>query len=204
MTTIVFKSSNISQIYDATVGAGSLLLTVGKHLDSDAQKDIHYYGQEKDLPAPPISGNVILLSKFIVMVLWSLILSTYVLILGLILGEILNISGWSAEIVLHGIWIFIVCAVFTIFLSTPVAFFASVGRGYLSPFGFMIFILVFAQIIVVIGYGRFFPWSIPALIGGISGNDNGAINGINAIIIALTSTFGLISTTFWWKYAEQN
>lgn len=48
MAQIVSKSSNISQIYDATVGSGSLLLTVGKHLDADAQRDIHYYGQEKN------------------------------------------------------------------------------------------------------------------------------------------------------------
>ena len=48
MAQIVSKSSKISQIYDATVGSGSLLLTVGKHLDSDAQRDIHYYGQEKN------------------------------------------------------------------------------------------------------------------------------------------------------------
>ncbi|MFA5575778.1 MAG: type I restriction-modification system subunit M [Tissierellaceae bacterium] len=48
MAQIVSKSSKISQIYDPTVGSGSLLLTVGKHLDTDAQKDLHYYGQEKN------------------------------------------------------------------------------------------------------------------------------------------------------------
>lgn len=48
MAQIVSKSPKIEQIYDATVGSGSLLLTVGRHLDSDAQKDIHYYGQEKN------------------------------------------------------------------------------------------------------------------------------------------------------------
>ncbi len=48
MAQIVYKSSKISQIYDPTVGSGSLLLTVGRHLDADAQKDLHYYGQEKN------------------------------------------------------------------------------------------------------------------------------------------------------------
>jgi type I restriction enzyme M protein len=48
MAQIVSKSSKISQIYDPTVGSGSLLLTVGRHLDADVQKDIHYYGQEKN------------------------------------------------------------------------------------------------------------------------------------------------------------
>ena len=48
MAQIVAKSSKITQIYDPTVGSGSLLLTVGKHLDGDDQKTLHYYGQEKN------------------------------------------------------------------------------------------------------------------------------------------------------------
>ena len=48
MAQIVAKSSNIESIYDPTVGSGSLLLTVAKHLDSDAQKNLNYYGQERN------------------------------------------------------------------------------------------------------------------------------------------------------------
>ncbi len=48
MAQIVAKSSKIESIYDPTVGSGSLLLTVGKHLDSDAQTNLNYYGQEKN------------------------------------------------------------------------------------------------------------------------------------------------------------
>ena len=48
MAQIVAKSSNIESIYDPTVGSGSLLLTVGKHLDKDEQKNLNYYGQEKN------------------------------------------------------------------------------------------------------------------------------------------------------------
>lgn len=43
---IVTKSSKIKSIYDPTVGSGSLLLTVGKHLSKNEQRDLHYYGQE--------------------------------------------------------------------------------------------------------------------------------------------------------------
>jgi len=48
MAQIVAKSSEIKSIYDPTVGSGSLLLTVKKHLDKDAQRDLDYYGQEKN------------------------------------------------------------------------------------------------------------------------------------------------------------
>lgn len=45
---IVAKTSDIKSIYDPTVGSGSLLLTVKKHLDKNKQRDLAYYGQEKN------------------------------------------------------------------------------------------------------------------------------------------------------------
>lgn len=48
MARIVAKSSDIKSIYDPTVGSGSLLLTVAKHLDAQAQRDLTYYGQERN------------------------------------------------------------------------------------------------------------------------------------------------------------
>ena len=48
MAQIAAKTSNVRSIYDPTVGSGSLLLTVKKHLAVDVQKDLTYYGQEKN------------------------------------------------------------------------------------------------------------------------------------------------------------
>lgn len=48
MAQIVTKNQEIQSIYDPTVGSGSLLLTVGKHLTPDAQRRLNYYGQEKN------------------------------------------------------------------------------------------------------------------------------------------------------------
>ena len=44
----VVQSSDISSIYDPCVGSGSLLLTVRKHLSVDKQRDLEYFGQEKN------------------------------------------------------------------------------------------------------------------------------------------------------------
>lgn len=43
---IIARTTEIKSIYDPTVGSGSLLLTVGKHLSKDARKNLRYYGQE--------------------------------------------------------------------------------------------------------------------------------------------------------------
>lgn len=47
MAQIIVKTTpQVRSIYDPTVGSGSLLLTVSKHLSKDAQKALNYYGQE--------------------------------------------------------------------------------------------------------------------------------------------------------------
>lgn len=48
MAQIVATNQNIKSIYDPTVGSGSLLLTVKKHLSKGQQKELNYYGQEKN------------------------------------------------------------------------------------------------------------------------------------------------------------
>src|SRR5690625_4662868 len=40
------KTTGVISIYDPTVGSGSLLLTVSRHLTKDNRKNLHYYGQE--------------------------------------------------------------------------------------------------------------------------------------------------------------
>lgn len=45
---VVATSGLIASIYDPAVGSGSLLLTVKQHLSQQAQKELMYYGQEKN------------------------------------------------------------------------------------------------------------------------------------------------------------
>lgn len=157
-----------------------------------------------DLLALPMSRSTIVFSKFIVTFSWCLILSTFVLVLGLIAGKIVDIPGWSFNTLIKGISVFGICSVLTILLSPPVALLASIGRGYLSPLGFVVFTIVLAQVIAAIGYGHLFPWSIPAIISGIAGDNDVMIKGISIIIILLTNIFGIAGTILWWRYVDQN
>jgi ABC-2 type transport system permease protein len=144
------------------------------------------------------------MSKFILVFVWCLMLAVFVFVLGLIVGNAVDIPGWSYKIFSQGLQVYVVCSLLTILLSTPVALFASVGRGYLSPLGFMIFTLVLAQIVAAAGYGLLFPWSVPALASGVSGSEAAALESASIIIVFITSIFGLVGTMFWWIYADQN
>jgi len=79
---------------------------------------------------------------------------------------------------------------------------ASIGRGYLSPLGFVVFTLVAAQIVAVTGYGWYFPWAVPALLSQTIGKGSAAIEVIGINIMLVTSLVGTIGTVCWWRYAD--
>ena len=138
--------------------------------------------------------------KFIVIYLWCLILSVFVFATSLIVGVLIYIPGLSLEVLISGVKLYILCAVLTIFLSSPVALLASIGRGYLSSFGFMIFTIVLAQIIAAVGYGHLFPWSIPAVASGMTGD--ATIDAAGILVVIVTNVMGVLGTMLWWRNAD--
>ena len=155
-----------------------------------------------DLLALPVSRSTIVLSKFVVAALWCLALSAFVFLLSLLVGKLVAIPGWSVELLGEGTKTFFICAVLTILLSTPVAFFASAGRGYLAPLGFVVFTLVLAQLAPVIGYGQYFPWSVPSLLSGAVGNY--LLGTASFLRLFVLSISGVVATLLWWRYADQD
>ncbi|NMD71725.1 ABC transporter permease subunit [Bacillus sp. DNRA2] len=157
----------------------------------------------KDLLAMSISRPSIVLSKFIAASLWCVLLSLFVFGLGFVIGSIIELPNGSAEITRTGFSKFVVSALLTIVLSYPVAFFASYGRGYLAPLGFVVITLVFAQVIAAAGHGYYFPWSIPALYSQIADPESEPIGSVSYLIVFFTGLLGFTGTILWWKFADQ-
>ncbi|QOW61030.1 ABC transporter permease [Treponema pedis] len=155
-----------------------------------------------DLLALPIKRDTIVLSKFIVVALWSYIISIFALLLGLLAGKLIGLAGWSSIIFFKGMLTFGYCTTLTVLLSTPVAFFACLGRGYLLPLAFIIFTMLFSQLGSALNLGEYIPWSVPALASGITGK---VIFNLGGVISLLgISILGLILTIAWWRYADYN
>src|SRR5690625_4827679 len=148
-------------------------------------------------------GFVIVIAKFIAASITNIILSTYVVGIGLLIGLIIGLPQWSATILMEGIYVLAIVTILTIALSTPVAFFASYGGGYLAPLGFVIVTLVLSQIVAATGYGEYFPWAIPAIYSGLVGSA-GLLTSASLIIISITCLFGFFSTLYWWVFADQH
>lgn len=158
----------------------------------------------KDLLALPISREYIVLSKFIVIFVWCVLLSTMVFLLALVIGYYIDIPGYSSEILRNGAQVYFTCTILTILLSTPVGFFATIGRGYLSPLGYIIFTMISAQIIASTGYGLYIPWSIPALLSMTANSGTIETEPISYVIVLFTSLLGTLGTLLWWRYADQS
>ena len=155
-----------------------------------------------DLLVLPIKRDTIVISKFIVITLWSYIISIFALLLGFLAGNLIGLDGWNSIVVFKGILTFCYCTTFTITLSTPVAFFACLGRGYLSPLAFIIFTIIFSQLGSALNFGKYIPWAIPALASGITGKV--ILNLWSIISLFGISILGFISTIAWWRYADYN
>ncbi len=161
-------------------------------------------GTAKDLLSLPVSRTKLINAKFIYYIIWCFALVFSNLALGLFFGFLLNLPGWSSELFMQHIQVYLATTLMIILLNTPVAFLALAGRGYLTPLGFVAVALVLAQIIGAMGFGNYFPWAIPGLYSGSGGADMQAeVNVYSFLVIFVTSIAGYISTVYWWKYSDQ-
>lgn len=157
----------------------------------------------KDLLALPTARSTIVLAKFVVIILWSVGLAVIIYFIGLGIGAAISLPPTSAEIFWQGSITIAIVACLTIALVTPIAFFASVGRGYLLPMGVAILALILAQVVAATGWGEYFPWSVPALRAGMAGPQDASLGPISYVIVLLTSLTGMIGTLLWWALADQ-
>lgn len=157
----------------------------------------------KELLALPTSRAAIVAAKFVVIAVWTFLLSAWVFGFGLLVGKLVVIPGWSQALLRSAALDLFGSALLTIALLPFVAFFASIGRGYLLPFGWAILTVVLAQIAGFTGWGDWFPWSVPALFSGAAGPRAEWIGTHSYIIVMLASLLGLDATFHWWLGADQ-
>ncbi len=155
----------------------------------------------KDLLALPTSRTAIMAAKFAVLGSWSLLLAAYMFALGLVTGAALSLPGWSAGVALNAATRHVVVAAMTVALTTVVGLAASVGRGYLAAIDVLVALLFCAQIVAALGYGRFFPWSVPALYSGLGGASPVPPGSIASVFVV--AAVAVSWTVWWWRRADQ-
>ena len=157
----------------------------------------------KDLMALPTSREVIVTAKLIVIAAWGFVTALWIYLIGLIVGNLVDIPGWTNGLALGSFSDLLATAAMTLLLMTPVAFIASMGRGYLPPLGWAVLTIFFSQIIAATGWGDWFPWSVPALYSGVVGPRAEQLGIHSYVLVILAGMIGLAGTFWWWRNADQ-
>lgn len=155
----------------------------------------------KDLLSLPYSRTLTVLAKFVASGLACLLLAFLAVSVSLLIGWWMGLPGGSFQLFADGLFVLFIVTVFTISLSTPVAFVASYGQGYLAPLGFVVLLVVASQLVAATGLGEYFPWSIPAIYSGVAETEM-SLGGLPIVLIIATSLAGLLATLLWWVKAD--
>lgn len=157
----------------------------------------------KDLMALPTSRESIVIAKLIVVGAWVLAVTLWIFSVGLVIGALVDIPGWTTQLAWESFGNILLAAGMTLLLMTPVAFIASMGRGYLPPLGFAVLTIFLAQVIAATGWGDWFPWAVPALFSGAAGPRGELLGTHSYILVVLAGIAGIAVTFHWWRTADQ-
>jgi ABC-2 type transport system permease protein len=160
-----------------------------------------------DLLSLPTSRLTIVIAKIITAASWSVLLVLLVFILMLGIGAILDLPGWSTATTLNGLKLLSVTGLLITITCTFFSFAASVARGYLAAVGCIFAVLVLGQIITQLGYGEYFPWTVPLLYSGaaeaLTGSPPAPLGLISYTLVGIVSCLSILATCLWWRYSDQ-
>ena len=116
----------------------------------------------------------------------------------------LQLPGWSAGVVRAGLGTVILAGALTAGLALPFGLAASIGRGYLPGVAVMFATIVGAQVIAAVGYGAWFPWSVPALLAGAAGPEQTDVGWFGIALVVIVAAASTVGTVAWWERADQH
>jgi ABC-2 type transport system permease protein len=157
----------------------------------------------RGLLANPTPRRTIVVAKASVVATWGLAISAWVMALGLGVGALVGLPDWSAADAGATLSAIVLAAVLTIGLQTWAACFAGVGRGYIAPLAWAVAMIVASQVLAVLGWGSWFPWSVPAILAGAGGSRVEPVTAGAVVIVAVVAFAGLVATVAWWERADQ-
>jgi ABC-2 type transport system permease protein len=157
-------------------------------------------GTLKDMLAVPVRRLNIVLAKYILAAVWSAALTLVMILVGLVMGAVIQMPGASVGVIVQGCLLAGMTGVLTMLVVTPFAFLASAGRGYLLPMSIAALTLMMANLVALTGRGEYFPWAVP----GIFAQGKTLLPAISYWIVFFTGAGGMAATYGWWMNADQN
>ena len=133
---------------------------------------------------------------------WGLDVAMAAVVLTLVLGMATGLglpdtAAWS------GAGKALVIAVLSVLLTIPLAWFASVFRGYLPAIAALLGTIMVTQVVTIAGAGAWFPYSAPGMWSGMGGLELAAtVTPVQLLLAVPVAVVGAAATVWWWDRAE--
>lgn len=156
----------------------------------------------KELLTLPLPRPLLVGGKVLVAGLACLALQAGMLALALVIGAFLGLPVLTLEAFQAGAAKLAIVGALTFCLSLPFGLMANLSRGLMAAVGSLFLALFYALIFTALGWGAYFPWSIPALFGGAGGDLGQSPGALSYLIVFISGLAGLLGNMAWWRWAD--
>ena len=155
----------------------------------------------KNLLTIPVSRISFIISKFIILFLWIMMLTLVAWSLTLILGRLGNFPGFNTALLLGSFLKFLTCGGLLFLLSSPIVLLTLIMKSYVPPIILTVIITMTNLMLVNSKHKDLFPWTATL---DIANNELQPTYPpeYSYMIIAATTIFGFIATLFYFKRVD--
>jgi ABC-2 type transport system permease protein len=159
-------------------------------------------GTVKDMLTLPVARHWFVVAKLGVTFVWFGALIVSLFVEGLLVGTLLGLPGLSLSLAASAGATVVVAGLVGYLLVPVVAWIATLGRGYLLPIGFTLFMLLMGNVFGATGWGKWFPWSIVPMLAGMAGPRLEVLAPGSLVVVGLVFVGGVAATTWQLYYAD--
>ncbi|MBN1596406.1 ABC transporter permease [candidate division FCPU426 bacterium] len=153
-------------------------------------------GTAKNMLTLPVGRHWFAIAKLIVAIVWFGALLASIIAEGFLVGTWLGLPGLTFTLAAAATGRILFAGLIGYLLVPMVAWMATLGRGYLPPIGFTIFMLLMGNILGATGWGKWFPWAIVPMLAGMAGPRVEVLAPGSLAVVGITFFAG-VALTIW-------
>ncbi len=149
-------------------------------------------GTAKNMLALPVRRGYFLAAKLCIAALWFALLTALIIGEGAIVGVVLRLGPFPLASFLRSSGDIMVASALVFCLQPIVAWITIASGGYIAPFGYTIATILIGNLMVRTDWARWCPYSIVALLGGLTGPRQPGILLGSGLVLAATLALGIV------------
>lgn len=156
----------------------------------------------KNMLALPVGRHWFVVAKLVVAAVWWVVLVLAVLAESFAVALLLGLPGFSAELAVSAVSNALLSALIAYMVVPPIAWAATLGRGYMPPIAFAMLTLGLGNLFGHTGWAVWFPWSIIPLLVGMVGNPVESLPPGSYVVVMVTFVAGVAATIAQLRWAD--